>query len=459
MDLMQVIIKHIVNARFDNLSTETVEVIKKLFIDTLGTTIAGSSAAGSKSLVDLVEGWGGKKESTILVYGGMVPALNAALVNCTMARAIDLDGVHEAGGGHLPATFVPVSLIMAEYMQRPIHGKDLILAFALGSDLSCRLRSALTAYPGWVSETFAPFGIVAMGGKLIGFDEDQLINGMGLAYSQCSTNMQPTLEGALTVRLQQGIGAKAGVLATMLAERGFTGVKDVFQGIYGFYPLYAQNKYNPEVITDQLGERFEIANTSIKPYPCCKFTHIPIYATLEIVKEHNVKPMEISKILVFTNLKAFNICALGNNKYHPRNTVDAQFSIPYTVAVALARKKVFIDDFTEASITSSEVLELAQKVRVEIDAELDKIPGLIVVPNRIELETKGGEHYSKYVEFVRGHPQNPMTLDECIEKFQQCVRFAARPLEQEKVTELIHLVSNLEEVDDVRRIVELLVSI
>lgn len=457
MDLTRRLVKYIMGVKYEDLNAETVEITKKLFLDTLGTTIAGSSAEKSKTLVDLVKGWGGKEESTVLIYGGRVPAHHAALVNCTMARALDLDDVHETGGGHLSATFMPVSLLLAEYMQRPVSGRELILAIAMGSDLAIRIRCALTTYPGWLAETIAPLGVVAMGGKLLGFDEERLINGMGLAYSQCSGNLQANLDGALTVRLQQGIGAKAGVLATVFAERGFTGAKDVFEGLYGFYNLYGQGKYNADVITDQLGKRFEIVNNSIKPYPCCKYTHMPIYGTLELLKEHRLAPEEISKIMIFTNSNGYNVTVVGDYKYQLRNIVDAQFSIPYTVAAAAIRGKVFIDDFTEASIRDRKVLEFAQKVKAEIDPELDKIPQMIS-PTRIELETRGGGHYSKYVEYVKGHPKNPMTMAEVTEKFQNCLRFAAIPLRQEQITQLIRLVSNLEEVDDVRRLTQLLIA-
>ncbi len=455
MDLMRRIVNHILEIRYGDLSPEILEVTKKLFLDTLGTTIAGSSAEGSKILVDLVKGWGGKQESSVLIYGGMVPAHHAAFVNCTMARALDLDDVHEAGGGHLSATFVPVSLVLAEYIQRPITGQELILAIAMSADLACRIRCALTTYPGWLAETIAPLGVVAMGSKLLGFDEERVINGMGLAYSQCSGNLQANLDGALTVRLQQGIGAKAGVLATMLAEKGFTGAKDVFEGLYGFYRLYGQGKYTAEVVTDQLGKRFEIVNDSIKPYPCCKYTHMPIYGILEILKDHGLDSKEIDNIKVFTNSNAYNVTVVGDYKYNLRNIVDAQFSIPYTVATAAIRGKVFIDDFTDKSIRDREVLELAQKVKVEIDPKLDKIPQMIT-PARIELTTKRGKHLSKVVEYVKGHPKNPMTMAEVTEKFRRCLPFASIPLEQGKVDQLIEAVSHLEEVEDVRRLAKLL---
>ncbi len=458
-NVMKVITKHILETKYENLPAEVVKIIKTLFIDTIAVTIAGSSADGSEKFVNLIEDWGGKQESTILVYGKKVPIYNAALVNSTMARALDFEDGHEAEGGHLGATFMPGSLILAEYVKRPITGKDVILGIAVGSDVAARLRLALTTSFGWTGETFAPFGVVAMAAKFLGFDENQIVNGMGLAYTQCSCNFQGILDGAFTLRLGHGLGVKAGMLATVLAQNGFTGARNAFEGTYGFYPLYGRNQYKPEVITNELGKRFEVINTSFKPYPCCKACHIPIYATLEMMRENNVDTREIKKITVFLPTKLYNLTGFGDNKYRPITVVDAQFSMPYTVACAAVKKKVFIDEFTEASIRDSEVLEFAQKkVEVKIDPELDKIfKKDLMAPNRIELETKGGKHYSKYVEFIKGHPRDPMTWDDCVEKFYKCLPYSARPLKKDKITELVRLVKNLEEVDDVRKIVKLLV--
>ena len=293
----------------------------------------------------------------------------------------------------------------------------------------------------------------------MGFDMEHLINGMGLAYSQCCTNVQARiLDGAMTVMLQQGFGAKAGFLGVeMGAERGFTGARNVFEGTYGFYRVYARNEYHSEVITDQLGKRFEFVHTSLKAYPCCKHTHIPIYAALEMVKEHDLQPEEIEEIRVYTNSIAYNLTGVGENKYHPKTMVDAQFSLPYTVATAVVRRKIFIDDFTEESINDGEVLRLAQRVSVKVDPQIDKIPGL-TVGSRVELKTRGGNRYSKYLDFVKGHPKNPMTMEECVEKFMKCVSFSAKPLGQKQIEQLIQTIGQLEETKDVRRIVTFLVG-
>ena len=456
MDSMDQLVDWAIKTRYEDLPNEVIEVVKRLTIDTLGITIAGSSAPGCKTVVELMKEWGGKPEATIATFGGKVPAPNAALANCMMARALDFGEVHEGGGGHLAETFVPVGFILAEYAKRRVSGKEYILAVALGAEVACRLRYALTTYSGWVAETFAPFGIVISAGKFFDFYREQLMNGMGIAYCQCSCNIQGVVTGALTVRLQQGLGAKAGLMAAILAKRGITGPRDVLEGTYGFYKVYGKNEYVPARIGEGLGEKFAITQTSLKPYPCCKFTHAPIYATLQLVTEHDIRAEEIDHITVVTNSKGYNLCALGNKKYTPESIVEAQFSIPYTVAAAAVRRKVFIDDFDEDAIKDPRVLAVSQRVKVIVDPELDKLPG-ITAPNKIEITTKKGRRVAKEVEFVKGHPENPMNWEECEDKLRKCAPFSVRPLTGQAVDQIVDKVRALEDISDVTEIIRLLI--
>ncbi|MFH1087314.1 MAG: MmgE/PrpD family protein, partial [Chloroflexota bacterium] len=328
----------------------------------------------------------------------------------------------------------------------------------IGSDLHCRMRMAMKSYGGWTSVTFAPFGVVAAGGKLMGFDEQHMLHGMGIAYAQCSGNQQANVDGALTVRLQQGLGAKAGMLALALAERGITGATNVLQGKYGFYPLYTKAEGDMALLTDGLGRRFEVENISVKAYPCCAYTHEPIEGTLQLMKENCLEADDVAEIVVRANSKAYNLCVYseeGDTKYVPRNTVDAQFSIPYTVAAAAVRGSVGLGDFSEEAISDAAVLRLARRVKVEVDPELDRIPGS-VVPNVIEVRMGDGGKYSRRVEFAKGHPGNPMTMSECADKFRECARFAVRRLPDRNIERVIDMAGRLEETEDVTEIVRLL---
>ena len=463
MDVIDALVKHVIGAHYAALSGHVIETAKKSILDTLGATLAGSSTVSGGKIVQLVKDWGGKGESSLIAFGGKVPALNAALANGTMARARDIDEIHlggagGGGGGHLSATIIPAALAIAERTNKQVSGKDFILAVTLGSDLNCRMRMAMKSYGGWKAETFAPFGVVAAGGKLMGFDEESMLNGMGIAYAQCAGNQQANVDGAMTVALQQGLGAKSGILALELAELGITGSRNVLQGKYGFYPLYTKQDCDLDVLTGELGKHFVTADSAIKKYSSCGFTHGPIQGTLELMREHSLTPADIDEILVRGNTPAYDLCfhsEAGDTKRRPRNTVDAQFSVPFTVATAAIKQNVGLTDFSDEAIKDPEILRFAQKVRMEIDPELDKIQGTIV-PNDIELRTKDGRSFSMRVEFVKGHPLNPMTMQECCDKFQDCAKFSVNPLAGDTIAQVMEAIGRLEKMADVREIVELL---
>ncbi|MEA3360271.1 MAG: MmgE/PrpD family protein [Thermodesulfobacteriota bacterium] len=456
MDLITKLVKNVIETRYEDLPPLAIEVAKKSVLDTLGCLILGSSTSEGKGIVGFVLDYGGKKESTIMIYGGKVPAFHAVIANCTMARAMDFDDVFEGGkgkgvAGHIGATFMPVTFAFSEYVERKVSGKDFILANVLGSDIACRLRMSATKYHGWQGETYAPFGVVATGGSLLGFDEEMMTNAMGIAYTQCAGSAQGYEEGASTVPVQQGFGARSGVMAVILAQRGFTGSKNVLQGTYGFFPVYDRDEYDADMVISELGKRFESAYVSIKPYPSGKGTHIPIDATMKIMKENKISPDDIEEVIVNTSAFVYNACGKGDNKYKPQNVRDAHFSVPYAVANAAIRGGLELTDLTEEAIKDKDILNLARRVKVIIDPDLDKIA--TIPPNKVEIKTKSGLGYETYVEYVSGHPKKPMDMEQCIDKFKKSLKYSARAIPEGNVNKLMQLVDNLEELDDVREII------
>ncbi|GAI87887.1 unnamed protein product [marine sediment metagenome] len=167
MDLAYDLAGNVARVRFDDLPEGAVETTKKFILDTLATTIAGSSAPGCKAVVNLVKDWGGKEESTILIYGGQVVSENAALANSMMAHALDFDETHDEAVIHSYVSVLPAALAMAE-RNGGVSGKDLITAVAVGVDLMCRLSLASVGHD-WVrSSTMAYFGPTAAAGKILG---------------------------------------------------------------------------------------------------------------------------------------------------------------------------------------------------------------------------------------------------------------------------------------------------
>ncbi|HEX4399028.1 MAG TPA: MmgE/PrpD family protein, partial [Trebonia sp.] len=223
----------------------------RLALDTIGAAIAAHDAAGLPGIRRVIEGWGGRPDATVIGTGARVPAHNAALVNSALARAMELDDVHEQALVHATATTVPVALAVAE-QAGGVSGRRFIDAVALGNDIACRLALAVDMRlggadrrPRVMSLTYQT-GVLAgslVAGRVAGLDSGQLLDCLGVGYSQVAGNLQGLFEGTLTVRLQQGIAAQSAVMALEFARAGITGAHDALEGRAGWYPAFFGGRY------------------------------------------------------------------------------------------------------------------------------------------------------------------------------------------------------------------------
>ena len=439
--------------KYESLPADVVEITKKFMLDTLATMIAGSNASGCQNVVEQVKDWGGKEESTVLVYGGKVISSNAALANSMMGHALDLDDTHDSATLHANVSVLPASLALSERVGN-VTGKDLIAAVAAGVDILCRLGLSVSGPLNWVlSSTVGYFGATIAAGKILGLGENKLLHALGIAYSQCAGNAQCLVDGGLAKRMQPAFAARAAVLSALLAERGITGATNIFEGQYGFFPLYYGNKYDRDKVVKELGKEFEGKNLSIKLYPCCRYTHGSIDATLSIVRENDIRPDDVAEVIVHVTQNAYDFVG---KPFEIRKSpqVDAQFSIPYTVATAIIKRDVFIDDFFEKKIkTDNQVLQLAEEIKVVVD---QKPIAKGLTPCVVEIKTRNGEVYAQRVEILRGDPRKPLEMEEIGQKFRKCAAFSARPISGENIEQVITSVSHLEDVENIAGVIELL---
>jgi 2-methylcitrate dehydratase PrpD len=462
VDVIKKLVENVVSTRFENLPDAAVEAVKKSVLDILGVAFAGAGAAGCKSLLELALEWRGKQESTVFCYGDRLPVHYAAMLNSCMARAVDLDDIHDKAVLHASTSIVPSAFAMAERVGG-LSGKDFITAICLGVDLICRLGLSIKVSPlitGMsITWQMATFGAAAVAGKIIGLDESRMLNAMGNAYSMTSGNQQTLLDGALMIRVQQGIASANGILSSLLAERGITGARNVLEGKFGYYKVYQGGAYDPEMLTRELGKKFEGINVAIKSFPSCYETHPAITGTIDLVKEHDLEPEDIREILVRLNQGSYNlVCDPLQKKSKPQTVPEAQFSLPYTVAVAAAKRDVFLGDFSEEAIRDQAILELAAKVRALVDPEIEATSAREIGPAFVEIGTKNGKRYSKFVSpsMVKGHAGNPMKVEEVAEKFRKCIPFGIKPLSEENVREVTNFVAHLEDWEDVTRLLKFL---
>jgi 2-methylcitrate dehydratase PrpD len=456
MDATFLFAKNIANTKYEDLPREVVEATKKQVLDLLGVALGGFSKPGPKELREIVRDWGGKEESTLIGCTQKVPAPNAAHVNATMAHALDYDDVHETAIMHPGVAIIPTCMAVAE-QKGNLGGKEFITVAALGVDMMCRLALATTPgsrplNTGWhLTTLFGFLGAAGAAGRMLGLGEEKIVNGLGIAYHQCSGNGQCVIDGALTKRMGPGFSVKGGITAALLAEKGVTGARNCLEGEWGLYKLYLHGNYDAKALTKDLGKYFEGINVAIKPYPCCRGIHPAIDAALALVKEHHIKAEDVQKIVLSVSKEHYQLlCEPEEAKLKPRTPVDAQFSIPWGVATAIVRKQVTLDDFTEMAIKSQEILKVTQKMSVKVDTRLNR-PDKIE-PTSVELTTKQGKVYTKEIEEPLGSLGRPMSFDDCARKFRDC----AKDLGDENIDKVIELINDLEKITDIRKLINLL---
>ncbi|MBN2241787.1 MAG: MmgE/PrpD family protein [Acidobacteria bacterium] len=457
MDAAVEFARNFANTKYEDLSSEVVDATKKEILDLMGVALGGISQPGATHVRRLMEAWGGKEESSIIGGSLKVPAPNAAQANATMAHALDFDDVHEAAVMHPGIAAIPVALAVAE-AEGNFSGRELITATALGVDMMCRLALATTPGKnpidlGWhLTSLFGFVGSAATAARIMGLPEEKIVDAIGIGYHQCAGNGQCVKDGALTKRLGPGFAIKGGITAALLAKMGVTGSTNSFEGEWGLYQQYMDGDYSREILLEDLGKRFEGVHVAIKPYPCCRGIHPAIDAGLALAIEDGVRSEHIKEIvLTVTEAHLSLLCTPEDAKKSPRSPVDAQFSIPWGVASAIVGKRVGLDNFTEKAITNSDVLEVTQKMRLEVDDALSK-PG--PDPTRIKIITHDGNVFEKVVHTPLGSLDRPMSYDDCANKFRDC----AKSLDPDRVEQLIELVGTLEQVDDIRAIIQLLTT-
>ena len=210
-----------------------------------------------------------------------LPAPQAAMMNASMAHALDFDDTLDHGGSIHPGASVLAASLAVSDMLGGVSGESLLLAIALGLDVSCRVALASTLDRGWHrTAAMGVFGAAAAAGKLLGLSVEQMVNALGIAFSQAAGNRQCIVDGALTKRLQAGQAASSGVLAAMLAAEGFTGAHNIFLGRFGFFELYQPDGHDAAKLLEDLGREFRGDQLSFKPYACGRPQHAILDAAI-----------------------------------------------------------------------------------------------------------------------------------------------------------------------------------
>ena len=457
MHEIETVARHVGETDFVCLPDEVARLSKLFIMDLVGVAIAGSSAPGCDTVVEQMKAWKGPRSCTVIAHGLRLPSTHAAFANSTFAHALDYDDTHFPADLHATASIIPAALAVAEELGG-VSGKALIAAIAIGIDLAARLSLSLKGnmHDGWVpASIFGGFGAAAGVAKLSGLDAGQIRNTFGILYGQASGIRQGLLDGALSKRMQPAFAAMQAIYAARFAQAGVSGARNLISGKYGMAALYAGGAIRRGALLADLGRRFEITNMSFKMYPCCRGAHPSIEGALRILKRERLDPGAVENIEIAVPLFTYEL--VGHPFQIRENPqVDAQFSIPYTVATAILRGAVGLRDFQgDVVANDTAVHELAARVRVRPDSSLDKkiADSPLAV---IRIRCRDGSEFSERIRTIRGDPQDPLSEDECVEKFRGCMAFSRQKFSRAATGKLIRTRRDPEGVEDVRQLCRLL---
>ena len=437
----RVLAKFVVDLQYEDLPQNVVEKTKIHFLDSLGNILGAYEMPWSRMVIKIVEQMKGEPQSTVMGNPRKYPMIMAALANGTMAHGIDAD---DSGArpswAHPGSCIIPAAYSASEAKQ--VSGKELITAILAGYEVNCRVDSAV--YPGLRNRGFHATGVVGTigaataAGKILGLNEEQMVNAFGLAGIQAAGLDEWLTAGDMSKRLHAGKAAMNGVLAALLAREGYTGPSTVFEGKYGLLATHTES-YDLSRLTEGLGTEFKILGCKFKPYACCHELCPPIRLALQTQREHEIKPEDIEKIRIGLNhITAENQLKVAQTPLHAQNHAAV------AVAIALVEGQVFMKEFFEC-YDDPRVIELGQKCEVYSDPEINEVfPTKI--GTKLDIITKDN-HYSLFEA-----DKLPIPPSFIKEKFTE---LSSMQLSTEKVEKIIKIVDELETLENMVQLSDL----
>ena len=460
MDLGSRIAETTAGISFEDLPDEAVLAAKMAILDTLGVMLAGSGVGeGVEKAVSLVESLDSHGGCSILGFDVKSNPVFAALANGALAHSIDYDDAHDDAFVHPSASVVPAALVAGEYAKA--SGKDLITAVALGDDVICRLGFSVSdpaenAGDLWMLPVLmGSFSATVAAAKILRLDAAAMENALGIAFNRAGGSKELVLEPGSLRGLYAMFPNMTGMLSALLAAQGVEGLKNTFDGPAGFFKMYYDGVID-ECAFDDFGERFEGANVSIKPWPCCRFTNSHVDAALGIARDEDLNPEEIVKITLFYAEENTKRCLEPlEMRRHPKTMPEAKISLPFTVAQALAYRKLEIGDFSADALVDPVLCGLCDKTFSEYDETLANAVSKTMLPGRVRVEMSDGRIFDRRVDAVYGHPKNRMKWEDLEKKFRDCASYCRKHLDEVRIEALVDMVEHLESVTDVSVIAEM----
>ncbi len=436
------------NLRYEDLPEDVRKLAHLVLLDTLGCAMTGAGTeevALIRRAMTQANGPGG--DAMFWGTHDKAPLPLAALANGAAVHAREIDDF--GGCAHSGSVVIPAALGVAARVGA--SGRELLTAIVIGYDIARRAMDGGGGYQamkdrGWHStSTCGGFGAAAAAGRLLGLDAQQLQWALGYAGSNAGGTWAYIPEGAMSKRVHPGFAAHTGIIAAYLASNGVTGPASIFEAPWGgYYPTYVPGVATPEAATRDLGSDFRIRLVGFKPYAACRGIHSSVDVALGMRNKHNVRAADVKQVTVRgspTHLKQ-----LG--KQDVQTMLDAQMSLPYSIAASLTTGGAMVDQYTPDALKRPDVRDLARRVHLKLEPSVANGD-----EPYLDVELKDGRVLTDRVLIARGDSENPLSEDELRAKFRTA---AAATLDAGQIAQLEDTVMRAASVADSREIMALL---
>jgi len=427
---------------------------KRFLLDSVGCALAALDLEDMEAAHRYVLDLGGAQQATVIGHGTRTSMPNATLMNALLVRAMDYNDIYWKQDPAHPSDILPAALATGEY--RGAGGADVVVGIVLGYELELRLCHAATPgvrEVGWHHASLTQFVSPLVAGRMLGLDEDQMVAAAGISGSSHFT-LGGVVAGHLTnmKNTADPMATEAGVRAAMLAATGYSGPVELFEGKEGVFEVVSNVTWSPEAILAGLGEAFLITDCGYKAFPTEALTHQPITATLELMRDEAIDPRSVRAVEVKTTARGADILS-DPSKYQPTTKETADHSLPYCIAVAVAKGNVLPSDFEDEALKDPAVWDLLPKIKVVADPEID---GLFPEVKRaiVTIETEDGGSFTRQEDYAKGSPERPLSDAELIDKFRAN---AAGAVTDARAAEIVDGTLDLERFTDIGAYMKLLV--
>jgi len=446
--------KFALRLNYQDIPSVAIKETKRFLLDSVGCAFSALDNKDTQAAYDYIQDLGGKKQATVIGWGEKTNLPLVTLMNSLLIRALDYNDIYWEQDPSHPSDIIPAVLSTGEFMKK--NGKEVLLGIVIAYELEMRL--CLAAFPGvreigWHHATLTQFVSPVVAGRILDLNEEEIVAAIGISGSSHFT-LGGVVAGHLTnmKNAADPFAVEAGVRAALMASKGYTGPVEVFEGKEGLFEVLDKVKWDKDILTKGLGDKFLINQCGYKAFPTEALTHQPITAALEVMQENNLDPKEVKEVLVETTTRGADILS-DPSKYKPTTKETADHSLPYCIAVAVAKGNVLPSDFEEDVLRDPFVWSLLGKIKVVANPEIDnlfpKIKRAIVT-----IKTSKGE-YKKQEDFAKGQPERPLSEEELISKFKAN---AEKKVSSSRIEDIIKATQELENIDEIGEYMKLLVS-